>query len=198
MLFDLTHKSFIFLVSAPSGCGKSTLLSLLFQDVAGLSYSISHTTRPPRATETEGIDYFFVDEAQFIDMCNRDMFIEWACVHGHYYGTSKAVVDALIRTGNDVVLDIDVQGFKRIKDLAGLDIVSLFIMPPSMQELRRRLVARGQNEPQDLECRLGAVETELRHAHEYDYILVNEVLSVSRLQMQAIVLSERIRSVRLF
>lgn len=163
----------LFVISAPSGAGKTTLIQRVRQRFPLLSYSISHTTRSPRRGEIHGKDYFFIDEAAFISMIDQDQWIEWARVHGNFYGTSKEFVREQLAAGNSLVLDIDVQGARQIK-AAGLLPVSIFIMPPSMEVLRRRLEGRGTDSPAIIAQRMENAQSEMDHQADFDHVVVND------------------------
>ena len=194
MLSD--HKPFLLIVSAPSGCGKTTLLKKLFKKVQGLAISVSHTTREPRSNETDGVDYHFVDSKQFSKMKNDGQFIESATVHGNSYGTSSSSIQQLLDDGMDVVLDIDVQGMKEVKSYPQFDIVSVFILPPSMDELESRLRNRQTDSDAEIKQRLVNAATEISNSHFYDYTILNENIDLANEKLTAIVIAERSRSTR--
>jgi len=192
---SLDHTPFVFLVSAPSGAGKTTLLTPLLSSDAELRYSVSYTTRPARECEVDGRDYFFVTDSEFCDLVGSGVMLESAYVHGHYYGTSVSVVRDVLASGFDVVLDVDVEGFKKVQSL-GLDVVSVFILPPSISELRRRLVSRGTESVEDLDVRLRAARKEIEWASRYDYIVVNDQVDTAVKKMESILSAERVKSGR--
>ncbi len=177
----------IFVVSGPSGCGKSTLIGRVLADAEGLRFSVSHTTRPKRGTEVDGREYHFVSGETFSDMVRAGAFVEWAEVHGHRYGTSRAEIEA---AAGDVVLDIDVQGARQIRT-SGLPATLVFVMPPVFEELRRRLVARGTDGPDAVERRLRKAREEVRAYSEFDYVIVNEVLETAAEELRSIIRTER-------
>jgi guanylate kinase len=162
----------LFIVSAPSGSGKSTLLRGVFQRVGGLVFSISYTTRGPRGLERDGRDYFFISRTDFEEQIGRGEFLEWADVFGHLYGTHRRFLDEARTAGKDLVLDIDVQGARQLKEKFP-EAVSIFILPPSRDELEKRLCARGEDSDQVIERRLRGAEGEIRRYREYDYVIVN-------------------------
>ena len=181
----VTVKPLLVVISAPSGTGKSTLCDLLLEEFPNLSYSISCTTRKPRGEEEDGVDYYFLSEAEFLRRRDNDEFLEWAQVHGHYYGTPAAPVEEIMREGRSVLMDIDVEGARQVRfAMASLPdanplkagFTDIFIRPPSLQELRRRLVDRGEDTKEEIERRLAAAEEELSHAGEFRYRLVNDDL----------------------
>lgn len=183
----------LFVVAAPSGAGKSTLVNALLQRESAISLSVSHTTRPPREGEQDGRQYFFVDRAQFEREVADGLFLEHAEVHGNLYGTSRTTVRELLAQGRDVLLEIDWQGAEQIRR-SKPDCVSVFILPPSRAELERRLRGRGSDSPEVIERRLRNSRGEIAHAHEFDYILVNDVFEQALADLQAIVRAVRLRS----
>ncbi len=187
----------LFILSAPSGAGKTTLLKRVMADLPGLAFSVSHTTRVPRVGEQEGMDYYFVNRSQFETMREQGLFLEWAEVHGNLYGTSKPAVVAQLEAGVDVVLDIDVQGAAIIREFAAIPTVSLFISPPSLQELERRLRGRGTDSEETILLRLQNARKEMQAAVVYDYLVVNDHLEQAIDTLRAIVIAERSRGHRL-
>jgi guanylate kinase len=185
------HASII-VISAPSGSGKSTLVKRLLASMRGLAFSVSYTTRPRRAGEKEGRDYFFVTRKRFEKMIAAGDFIEWAIVCGHLYGTSKGQIDKALEAGSDVLLDIDVQGHQQVRKRLP-EAISVFIMPPSFRELQRRLRDRHSDSPQAIATRLAAAREEISHWREYDYLVVNDRLSLATQALQAIVRAARFR-----
>ena len=183
----------LFVVAAPSGAGKSTLVNALLEREPAISLSVSHTTRPPRAGEQYGRHYYFVDRAEFEREIAEGVFLEHAEVHGNLYGTSRTRVQALLGQGRDVLLEIDWQGAEQIRR-GKPDCVSVFILPPSRAELERRLRGRGSDSAEVIERRLHNSRGEIAHAHEFDYILVNDVFEQALADLQAIVRAVRLRS----
>jgi guanylate kinase len=183
----------LFVVSAPSGGGKTTLCRKLVAVLPGIGYSVSHTTRPPRAGEENGKDYVFVDEAEFRRMVGDNEFLEWAQVHGNLYGTSKRMLRDMQARGTDVILDIDVQGARQLRE-AGPEGVSIFILPPSLEVLRSRLEKRGSNSAEDMERRMRAAVEEIREYKNYDYVIVNDVFEEALDRLKAVVLAERVKT----
>jgi len=188
----MSRKGLIIVVSAPSGAGKSTLCLRLLKKVPRLRYSISYTTRPPRPGEKNGKDYFFVSERSFRDMVRRRAFVEWACVHDHFYGTPKEFLDKMVRTGNDVILDIDVQGGEKIRR-AYPDAVMIFVMAPSMQVLERRLRARKKDSEEVIGRRLLNARKELNYLPKYTYLVINDVLSDAADEIESVISAEHLR-----
>ena len=184
----------LFVVAAPSGAGKSTLVNALLEREPGISLSISHTTRPPRPGETYGRHYYFVERAEFERQIAGGVFLEHAEVHGNLYGTSRTTVQELLAQGRDVLLEIDWQGAQQIR-ASKPDCVSVFILPPSRAELERRLRGRGSDAPEVIDRRLRNSRGEIAHAHEFDFILVNDVFETALADLQAIVRAVRLRGV---
>ncbi len=183
----------LLVLSAPSGCGKTTILKKVMADLPGLVFSVSHTTRQPRPDEQDGRDYHFVSREQF--MAIRDQqpsgFLEWAEVHCNFYGTSRQDVEARLAEGMDVVLDIDVQGASQIRRNA--EPVTIFIAPPSLSELERRLRGRGTESEESLTVRLANAGKEIQDADAYTYLIVNDQLDVAVQELQAVIVAERCR-----
>jgi guanylate kinase len=181
----------LFVFSGPSGAGKSTVCRALLNSVPDVSFSISHTTRQARADEVDGRDYFFINEDEFERLAREGKFAEYATVYGHRYGTSRDQLEEKLTQG-DVLLDVDVQGARQIKPLYPAAI-SVFILPPSLEELRARLNERSQNEPSDIERRVAQAELEIRAAPEFDYFIVNDRLDDAVAAGKCIVSTERRR-----
>ena len=180
-------KPLFIVMSAPSGCGKSTLIDMLLQEYHDLSYSISCTTREPRGEEENGLDYHFLTKERFEELLKEDAFMEHALVHGNYYGTLKAPIVEVLNEGHSMILDIDVQGAAKVREyvrsLSNTDplkigYVDIFILPPSMEDLRSRLVGRGTDSPAAIEKRLANAEGEIARQHEYMYQVTNDDLGV--------------------
>lgn len=186
-------KGCLLVVSAPSGAGKTTLLKRILADTAGIGFSISHTTRPPRPGERNGVDYHFVDLEEFLQRRQAGDFLEWAEVHGNFYGTSREAVEQSLARGEDILLDIDVQGARQLKEQAGLPAVFLFIAPPSAVELERRLRGRGTDAPEVIARRLENARREMAQADRYDYLVINDVLAEAESVLRAIITAERCR-----
>lgn len=183
----------LIVVSGPSGGGKSTLIHRVLRDVPGLRFSVSHTTRPRRASERDGRDYHFVGPDVFQRMIARGAFLEWANVHGHLYGTSRTEVAG--RRG-DVLLDIDVQGARQVRAALGSasEAVFVFVTPPSFRELARRLRARGEDDAAAVARRLRNARDEIRAASEFDYAVINDDLGTAVAELKAVVLAARCRT----
>ncbi|HBO98904.1 MAG TPA: guanylate kinase [Verrucomicrobia bacterium] len=178
-------KPLFLVLSAPSGCGKSTLVDMLLQEYPDFVYSISCTTRPPRGHEEDGVDYHFLTKARFEQLIAGNAFIEYAKVHDNYYGTLKAPIEEVLAEGNSMILDIDVQGAAKVReyvkslpntDALKIGYADVFILPPSLEELRRRLEGRGTDTPAVIEKRLANAEGEMARAGEYMYRITNDDL----------------------
>jgi len=182
----------LFAVSAPSGAGKSTLVNALIELDSHLVVSISHTTRQPRGQDQDGREYHFTDEATFRAMVARGEFVEWAEVHGHLYGTSKAAIEARIVGGLDVVLEIDWQGALQIKTLFP-DAVLIFVLPPSWEELRQRLTRRGEDGLEVIERRMENARAEVGKASQFDFVIINALFETALFDLKAIVHSQRLK-----
>jgi guanylate kinase len=182
----------LIVVTGPSGCGKSTILRHVLKDIRRIRFSVSHTTRPRRPSELSGREYHFIDRAEFERMVARGRFLEWAEVHGHFYGTSKAEVAAKGKAG-DVVLDIDVQGARQVRDRRP-DAVFVFIMPPRFAELRRRLSERGEDTAAVVRRRLRDARREVRDVSLFDYVIINDRLDRAVLELEAIIFAGRCRT----
>ncbi len=186
-------KGTLFVVSAPSGAGKTSLVRKLLELEDNLAPSISHTTRRPRATETDGTDYHFVDTNTFEALCNANEFLEHAIVFGNRYGTTQKAVTEQLQRGIDVVLDIDWQGAGQIRRRMP-DSVSVFILPPSRQILEQRLRDRGTDSAQDIDKRMRAAASEVSHYDEFDYLLVNDRFEEALAALRLIVQAGRLRA----
>lgn len=186
----MDKKGIIFVVSAPSGAGKTSLCRGVAEIVPNLRYSVSFTTRAPRAGETHGKDYFFVDEATFRDKIDRNDFIEWAEVHGNLYGTSRELLMDWADRGIDVVLDIDSQGAMTLKKKYS-DGVYIYILPPSFEALRQRLVDRKSDAPEEISRRLQKAREEIWNYRQYFYLIVNVEFKKALKELEAVILAER-------
>jgi len=186
----------LLVISAPSGAGKTTLLKRIMAEVPNLGFSVSHTTRPPRPGERNGVDYHFVSRGEFLAMREGGAFLEWAEVHTNFYGTSKQAVADKLAAGVDLFLDIDVQGAKQIKEAHDLGAVFLFVAPPSWQELEKRLSGRGTETAETVRVRLANARKEMAEAHWYDYLIVNDDLAAATALLKAVLLAERCRGRR--
>ncbi len=188
----LPHPGCLFVVAAPSGAGKSSQVKALLAADPQLAVSVSHTTRAPRGQEVHGREYWFVDNAAFDRMVLADDFFEWAQVHGHRYGTSRRAVLQELERGQDVVLEIDWQGALNIKRLFP-DAVLIFILPPSWEELERRLVGRGEDAPEVIERRLANARLEVSKAQGFDFVIINGCFEDAQTELQTVVRAQRLR-----
>jgi guanylate kinase len=192
----IERRGTLFVVSAPSGAGKTTLCREIRHRVPGVAYSISVTTRAPRAGEVPGADFEFVDEARFRAMIAAGEFAEHAVVHGHLYGTRASTLERALSAGRDVLLDIDTQGAAQLKEHAP-EAVLIFVVAPSMRELEQRLRERGSNNEADIKVRLARAREEIALWRKYDYLIVNRDVKEALDQLEAIVVAERGRTGRL-
>ncbi len=186
----------VFIISAPSGSGKSTLVHRLLASDPGLLFSISYTTRPPRPTETNGVDYNFISRKDFEVRLARGEFLEYAEVFGNYYGTNRETFETAIHHGKDLVLDIDVQGARQLK-VAIPEAISIFVLPPSRDILEQRLRSRSQDSEEVIERRLRGAAEEVRNYSQYDYVLINRDLEEASARLASIVEAERLRKARM-
>ncbi len=188
-------KGDLFVVSAPSGAGKTTLCQRLLSMIEGITFSVSYTTRAPRPEEVDGRDYFFVSEDEFRKMADAGEFAEWAQVHGNLYGTSKKRLDEALNGGTDILLDIDVQGARQLKD-SYPEGIFIFVLPPSMDILSERLRGRMSDTPEVIAGRLRKAVDEIRDYAQYNYVIVNNIFEQALRELGAIVASRRLSSVR--
>jgi guanylate kinase len=181
----------LYTISAPSGAGKTSLVKALLEKMENIGVSISHTTRDMRPGEEHGKDYFFIDATAFLDMIASKQFLEHAKVFRNYYGTSKAAVDTMLHAGNDVILEIDWQGMQQVKELCP-DCVSISILPPSLEALASRLSGRQTDSQEEIDHRMSQAKEEMSHAHECDYMVINDDFDVALNELCAIVSSLRL------
>ena len=182
----------LYIVSAPSGAGKTTLVGALLKKMPDVKASISHTTRPMRPGEKEGVNYHFVSEEIFLSLVNKEAFLEHAQVFNHFYGTSKEWVEKTLSEGIDVILEIDWQGAEQIRDLIP-ESKSIFILPPSLEALEERLIKRGQDDPTVIKRRLAAAKEEISHYMMADYLLINDGFDETLVEFNSIILHERLK-----
>lgn len=185
----------LFIVAAPSGGGKTSLVKKLVSDLDNIVVSISHTTRKMRPKETDGVDYFFIDNQTFLQMVKKEEFVEHAHVFDHCYGTSVLQIKDRLRAGIDIVLDIDWQGAQQIKRTFA-DAVGIFIIPPSLDVLKQRLQDRQQDDADTISHRMQRARDELRHFAEFDYLIVNDDFEKAAYELRSIVVSNRLRIAR--
>jgi guanylate kinase len=190
------REGILFVISAPSGAGKTSLCKEIIDFFPELRQSVSFTTRLPRAGEQDGVDYFFVSPEKFRLMVSAGEFVEWAEVHGNCYGTARESLDVWRREGLDVVLDIDCQGAAQLKNSCDA-AVFIFILPPGVEELRRRLTGRNLDTAEVIERRISNAEGEIREARWYDYLIINDRLELAAEQLKGVIMAERSRTCRL-
>jgi guanylate kinase len=190
-----TPRGTLFVVSSPSGGGKGTIIRHVLDVVENLSYSVSYTTRAPRLNEVDGREYFFVSREIFAEMAAAGEFLESACVHGNLYSTSKRQILEETAAGTDIILEVDVQGAASVRQLL-MDSVSIFILPPSYEVLRQRLITRGTDSPAELEVRLRNAPEELKQYSAFDYVIINDQIDRAARQLASIIYAERARCMR--
>ncbi|MBT8587819.1 guanylate kinase [Polynucleobacter paneuropaeus] len=193
MTITNAYQGSMLMIVAPSGAGKSSLVNALLQSEPGLTISLSTTTRSPRPGEVDGKDYRFVTPELFKQERDQGQFLEWAEVHGHFYGTSKTWIEQQMQTGSDVILEIDWQGAQQIRKLIPV-VQWIFIFPPSIEALEERLRKRGQDEEATIERRLAAAHIELQHAHEANFIVINDAFDQALADLRHILAASRLRS----
>ena len=181
----------LFIVAAPSGAGKTTLVSLLLENDPQIRVSISHTTRAPRPGEENGREYHFIDVPAFLEKVQHGEFLEWAEVHGNYYGTSKKWIESEMSSGRDVLLEIDWQGAQQVRKSFS-KAIGIFVLPPSMEVLKARLSGRGTDSAEVIARRIAAAHDEMRHVDEFDYVIINDDLQQASGDLQSIVTASRL------
>lgn len=186
----MAGEGLLVVISGPSGVGKGTVCRALLETSDKLVMSVSKTTRPPREGEVDGVNYHFVSREEFFESVEAGDFLEYACVYDEYYGTPRAEAEKLRQSGLDVILEIDIQGAKKVREVCP-DGVFIFLVPPSVEELRRRIKSRGSETPESLQRRMNAVESELRQAFFYDYLVVNDDVNKARDRLAAIIAAEK-------
>ena len=193
----IARRGLILILSSPSGAGKTTLTRAIAQDPAwALDLSISVTTRARRPSEIDGRHYHFIDREAFDDLRARDDLLEWAEVHGNFYGTPRRPVEKVLGAGRDMIFDIDYQGTRQVRSKLAQDVVTVFILPPSMAELRQRLERRAEDSADTIEKRLANARTEIQRWVEYDYVIVNDDLQNAFQALQGILAAERLKRAR--
>lgn len=189
----LERRGIMLVLSSPSGAGKSTIARNLLADDANLTLSVSVTTRPRRSSEIDGVHYHFISEREFERLHQSGALLEWAEVHGNFYGSPRDPVDKALHEGRDMLFDIDWQGGLQVTEKARADVVSIFILPPSMEELKSRLLRRAEDKPDVIERRLKNALVEIPHWRDYDYVVINDDLQRAQAQVSAILTAERLR-----
>jgi guanylate kinase len=192
----LTRRGLMFILSSPSGAGKTTISRRLLEHDPQIAMSVSATTRTMRPGEVEGRDYFFTDRAGFDRMIEAGEFLEWAEVFGHCYGTPRAQIRAGLEAGRDVVFDSDWQGTQQLYQQAESDVVRVFLLPPSLDELRRRLLARGADSAEVIDYRMARAQEEISHWDGYDYVVINDDIDACFARVREILAAERLRRAR--
>ena len=193
----IERRGLLMVLSSPSGAGKTTLARRLVEADAEIAMSVSVTTRPPRPGETDGRDYHFIDDKRFVRMREGDELLEWARVFDNFYGTPRAPVEAAIKGGRDILFDIDWQGAQQLSEKMKHDVVRVFILPPSVTALERRLQTRAQDSVEVVRRRMEAASAEISHWPEYDYVIVNADIDGSLAGLKAILTAERLKRERL-
>ena len=193
---DLARRGLMFILSSPSGTGKTTIARMLLAQVPGIGMSVSVTTRPMRPGEVEGRDYHFVDQATFDRMVAAEEFLEWARVFGNCYGTPKAQIRDRLKAGGDVLFDIDWQGTQQLHQKAQADVVRVFILPPSLAELNRRLTGRGTDSADVINARMARAQAEISHWDGYDYVVINDDVDICFEKVREILAAERMKRTR--
>ena len=179
----------LFMITAPSGAGKTSLVKTLVNQNNNLCVSISHTTRPPRNSELDGVNYHFINNNEFMEMLSQGQFLESANVYGHYYGTSRTWVDEQLKSGNNVILEIDWQGARQVRDLLP-NVCSIYILPPSLEALTNRLKDRGQDDDDTIENRMNEAQSVIAHVTEADFVVVNDEFELAIKNINAIINSQ--------
>jgi len=192
----LARRGLLFILSSPSGAGKSTIAKMLLEQDKHIALSVSVTTRPPRPGEVDGKDYHFIDEAEFHRLVEENALLEWARVFGHYYGTPKAQVKQGLREGQDFLFDIDWQGTQQLYQRAEQDVVRVFILPPSLDELHRRLRSRNTDSDDVIAGRMARAQDEISHWDGYDFVVINDNVDSCFEKVRQILNSERMRRAR--
>jgi guanylate kinase len=192
----ISRRGLMLVLSSPSGAGKTTLSRKLLEADSMVELSVSVTTRSPRANEVDGRDYHFIDRTRFADMVSNDELLEWAEVFGNLYGTPRAPVEAAMAAGRDVLFDIDWQGTQQVRERARGDMASIFVLPPSIPELERRLRVRAQDVERVIKERMAKAGEELSHWAEYDYVIVNDDIELAFAHVRAILAVERLKRER--
>lgn len=186
------YEHLLFVISAPSGAGKTTLCREVLARMPDLAFSISHTTRQPRAGESDGKNYFFISPEQFQEKLDRGEMAEWTEIYGNRYGTARATIDAIFARGCDVLFDIDEPGARQLKE-ACPNVVTVLVLPPTLSALRQRLISRGTEEGEALERRLHRAAEEIKSMRWYDYVVINDTIFEAARRLQSVIIAERCR-----
>jgi len=181
------EKNLLVILSSPSGVGKTTLTKKIQQKYNSFKISVSHTTRPPRSNEVEGVDYFFISKDKFKKFIRENKFYEYAKIFENYYGTLKKNVDEILKN-NDLIFDIDWQGTKQLSKFKNLSLIKIYLITENKEELKKRLIKRDQNSPDEIEKRFNSFEEDIKHWNDYDYVLINKNLDVCFKQIENIIL----------
>lgn len=190
---EIARRGLMLVLSSPSGAGKTTLTKLLRDEEPSLTLSISVTTRPRRPSEVHGVHYYFITSDEFVALRDRGDLLEWAEVHGNFYGSPRKEIDRALSAGKDILFDIDYQGAMQVRKTAPDDVVSIFILPPSIPELRRRLERRAEDSASVIQQRLKNAKNEIDRWRDYDYVLVNDDLQATFAKIRAILAAERLQ-----
>ena len=190
-------ENIMLILSSPSGVGKTTLTKKIQQKYSSFKISVSHTTRPPRSNEVEGVDYFFISDKKFKEFIREDRFYEYAKIFENYYGTLKKNVDEMLKK-NDLIFDIDWQGTKQLSKFKNLNLIKIYLTTENKEELKKRLIKRDQNSPEEIEKRFNAFEEDIKHWNDYDYVLINKNLDVCFKQIENIILLHKKKITHLF
>ena len=193
----LDYENFLIIISAPSGTGKTTLISKILESEKNIELSVSATTRDKRIGEIDKVNYYFLTKEDFEKRIENNEFLEYANVFGNYYGTLMSQINEKFNNGKDVFLDIDYQGAEKItKKIESKKLLKIFLLPPSMNELRRRLVSRGRDNTDDIEKRLAKAKLEMRHSNNYDYVVINDDFNETVDTIRSIINSKRIKNIK--
>ena len=184
------EKNLLVILSSPSGVGKTTLTKKIQQKYSSFKISVSHTTRPPRSNEVEGVDYFFISKDKFKEFIKENYFYEHAKIFENYYGTLKKNVDEILKN-NDLIFDIDWQGTKQLSKFQNLNLIKIYLITENKEELKKRLIKRDQNSPDEIEKRFNSFEEDIKHWNDYDYIIINKNLENCFKQIENIIFNER-------
>ena len=193
---EIERRGLMLVISSPSGAGKSTIARTLLESDQGFALSVSVTTRKRRASEIDGVHYRFIDRDEFERLRDSGALLEWAEAHGNFYGTPRAPAERAMRNGQDMLFDIDYQGALQLQQQAGGDVVSIFILPPSMRELKARLLRRAEDSGETIAIRLANARIEIERWRDYDYVIVNEDLNTAFEAVRSVIAAERLRRER--